>query len=239
MAITAAALRMLHRIHQQLGDLRDRADRGPKQVRAHETNVKRLEDELAAVKNQHKATRIASDQKQLSLKAGEAKIEDLRRKLNACGSNREYQALLEQIAADEMANSVLADEILEAMEKVDEFHQHIFEAEQRLVKGKEELAKVQQAVRDQTGLIEGDVKRLEIELREAEAALPADIRDGYNRVVKSRGSEAMAAVEGECCGGCFNTLTPNMFNALHMSHVVFCKNCGCLLYLPEDRAPSR
>ncbi|MGE0608995.1 MAG: zinc ribbon domain-containing protein [Pirellulales bacterium] len=239
MALTASALRTLHRIHQQLGDLRERAERGPKQVRAHEANVKRLEEELATAKSQHKATRVASDQKQLSLKAGEAKIEDLRRKLNACGSNREYQALLEQIAADEMANSVLADEILEAMEKVDEVHGKIGEAEQRLAKGKEELAKTHNSIREQLGQIEVDIKRLEIDLREAEAGLPTDIRSDYDRVVKSRGSEAMAAVEGECCGGCFNTLTPNMFNSLHMSHAVFCKNCGCLLYLPEDRAQSR
>ena len=34
MSITAAALRELHRIHQQLAELRDRLERGPKQVRA-------------------------------------------------------------------------------------------------------------------------------------------------------------------------------------------------------------
>lgn len=235
MALTTAALRVLHRIHTQLGDLRERADRGPKQIRAHEANVKRLEEEVANCKQQTKTAKVNADQKQLSLKAGESKIEDLRRKLNACSSNREYQALLEQIAADEMANSVLSDEILEALEKIDELQKHIVEAEQRLVKGKEELAKVQQSVRDQLGLIEGDIKRLDGELREAETALPPDIRDAYNRIVKSRGSEALAEVSGESCGGCFNTLTPNSFNALHMSKVVFCQNCGCLLYLPEDR----
>ncbi len=33
MSVTAAALRELHRIHQQLAELRDRLERGPKQVR--------------------------------------------------------------------------------------------------------------------------------------------------------------------------------------------------------------
>ena len=65
---------------------------------------------------------MAVDKKQLQLKTGEDKVKDLRYKLNASTSNREYQALLEQIAADEMANSVLADEILEGLDACDADH---------------------------------------------------------------------------------------------------------------------
>jgi predicted nucleic acid-binding Zn-ribbon protein len=49
----------------------------------------------------------------------------------------------------------------------------------------------------------------------------------------------MAQVEGESCGGCYQNLTTNMINDLLMSRVVFCKVCGRLLYLPEDRSPGR
>ena len=42
MSVTAAALRELHQIHQQLAELRDRLERGPKQVRAREANVAQL-----------------------------------------------------------------------------------------------------------------------------------------------------------------------------------------------------
>ena len=120
MAVTAAALRELHRIHQQLTDLRERMERGPKQIKAREANLARLAEELTKLQAEHKAARVRSDQKQLLLKSGEEKIESLKVKLNAAASNREYQALKDQIAADQMAGSVLADEILEAMEKIDE-----------------------------------------------------------------------------------------------------------------------
>jgi predicted nucleic acid-binding Zn-ribbon protein len=236
---TIHALRDLHRIHQQLADLRERLARGPKQIKAREANVARLEQELADAKAQVKAARVAGDQKQLLLKSGETKIKDLRNKLNACSSNREYQALREQIAADEMANSVLSDEILEMLEKIDELTRLIGDAEQKLARGKEELAKTGQAVRDQEGLIAGDVKRLEAELKQAETALPADFRDAYDRVVKSKGSDAMAQIEGESCGGCFQQVTPNMYNTLAMDRLVFCQSCGRLLYLPEDRSVGR
>ncbi|MEX0678439.1 MAG: phospholipase [Pirellulales bacterium] len=238
MAVSASALRKLHRIHRQLSDLRERIDRGPKQIKARESNLARLADELAKLQADYKAARVRSDQKQLLLKSGEEKVEGLKVKLNAAASNREYQALKDQIAADQMAGSVLADEILEALEKIDELGAHVAEHQKKIATAKEELAKAQQVVRDQSGQLEGDTKRLERELREAESALPADFRETYQRLVKSKGEDAMAEVQGEFCGGCYQQLTPNNLAELHMSLAIFCRNCGRLIYLPEDRSPA-
>jgi len=239
MAFNAAALRELHRIHRQLSDLRERLERGPKQIKARQPTVAAADERLAKTQADAKAARIAVDQKQLLLKSGEGKIIDLKVKLNACSTNREYQALRDQILADEMANSVLADEILEALEKVDRFKQTIAEADQQVGKAKEELTKAQQTVQAQEESLRSDVRRLEEELRVAEAALPQELRDAYNRVVKAKGEDAMAQVEGESCGGCHQQLTPNVMSLLVGANVVFCRTCGRLLYLPEDRTPGR
>lgn len=238
MSVTAAALNELHRIHRQLSDLRERLDRGPKQVKAREANVAKIEAELAQCKADSKAAKMAADQKQLLLKTGEQKVRELKVKLNAAATNREYQALKDQIAADEMASSVLEDEILEALGKIDEFAIKVGEVEQRCAKGREELARGQAQVREQEGLLQADVIRLEADLRQAESILPADFRDAYQRIVKSKGSDAMAQVLEDTCGGCCQSITANMQSSLLMSRVVFCQSCGRLLYLPEDRAPG-
>ena len=180
----ADLLRELHRIHIQLRDLRERMDRGPKQIKAHEGNVARAEARLQEIKTAQKAHRVLTDQKQLQLKSAEAKIVDLRVKLNQASSNREYQALKDQIAADEMANSVLADEILEALEKTDEYAAQVAEADRILTLAKEELAKTQQQVRAELAVVEGDLGRVEGLLRDAEKELPDDIREPYLRMVK-------------------------------------------------------
>jgi predicted nucleic acid-binding Zn-ribbon protein len=239
MSVSARALRELHRLHRQLTDLRERIERGPKQIKAREANLARLADELAKLQAEHKAARVRSDQKQLLLKSGEEKVESLKLKLNAAASNREYQALKDQIAADQMAGSVLADEILEAMEKIDELARQIAEQQQKIAGAKDELAKAQQAVRDQAGALDSDVKRLTTELRTAESALPPDFRQNYQRLVDSKHEDAMAEVQGEFCGGCFQQLTPNSMAELSMSLAITCRNCGRLIYLPEDRTPAR
>ena len=234
MSITAAALRELHRIHQQLADLRDRLERGPKQVRAREANVVQLEAKLAEARERAKQTQMAVDRKQLDLKSGEQKVIDLRVKLNTANSNREYQALLEQIAAAEMAGSVLQDEILEGMEKTDQLTAAAKEAEKNLAAGKQELEKARRAVQESAATIRADVTRLEGELVQAEKALPAVIKADYQRVVRSKGADSLAAAEDGVCTGCGQQITLNMQNELKLSKLVFCKTCGRLLYLPGD-----
>lgn len=239
MSLTAASVRVLHRIHKQLTDLRERIDRGPRQIKARETSIAKMSEELAKLQADHKAARVRSDQKQLLLKGGEDKIEQLKAKLNAAASNREYQALKDQIAADQMAGSVMADEILEMMEKIDELAGLVAEQQQKISTAKDELSKTQLTVRDMAGSLESDRKRLEAELVEAEASLPADMRDQYRRLVNSKGEDAMAEVQGEFCGGCFQQLTPNDMAELSMARAIFCRNCGRVIYLPEDRTAGR
>lgn len=232
-------LRDLHRIHQQLSDLHDRQMRGPKQVQARRTNVAQLEQGLKETNEKTKYARVAADEKQLQLKSGEDKITELRRKLNEAASNREYQALLEQIAADEMANSVLEDEILEALGEIDDYQAAGVDARQLLDRGREELAKIEARLTEEAVLIQGDVTRLEAELKSSESRLLSEIRDVYYRVMASKGSDGMALVEGEYCGGCYQQIPPNSINRLYLKQPVLCNNCGRLLYLPEDRAPGK
>jgi predicted nucleic acid-binding Zn-ribbon protein len=234
MSVTAAALRELHRIHQQLSELRDRLERGPKQVRTREANVAQLEAKLNEARDRMKQTQIGVDRKQLDLKSGEQKVIDLRVKLNACSSNREYQALLEQIAAAEMAGSVLSDEILEGLEKIDQMGGAVKEADKNLAAGKQELAKARETVESTSATIRADLARLEAELTEAEKALPTDIKGDYQRVVRSKGADSLASAEDGVCTGCGQQITLNMQNELKLSKLVFCRACGRLLYLPGD-----
>jgi hypothetical protein len=233
MSVTAAALRELHRIHQQLTELRDRVERGPKQIRAYDANVTMFKARLEESRGRVQHSQMAIDRKQLDLKAGEQKIVDLRAKLNAASSNKEYQMLVEQIAAAEMAGSVLADEILEAMEKMDLLTAAVKEAERAVAVGTQELEKTRRSIEESSVLLGGEIGRLEESLSHAEAALPSGFKTDYQRIVRGKGAQGLAAVEDGVCGGCGQQITLNMQNELMLSRPVFCKSCGCLLYLSE------
>jgi uncharacterized protein len=233
MEITATALRQLHRIHSQLADLRGRLARGPQQIRARQANVTNLESQWSASRELVQNTKIIADQKQLDLKANELKIADWKDRLNSCSSNKEYQTLLEQIAAAEMAGSVLTDEILEALEAIDELEKLADEAKQLVDSGNNELAKCRHKVESETSVIQGDIVRLESELASEEQQLPVSFREDYGRVIRCKGADGMAEVADQVCQGCGQQITLNMQNNLQLSKPIFCLSCGCLLYLGE------
>jgi predicted nucleic acid-binding Zn-ribbon protein len=212
--------------------LNERLQRGPKQISAVEANVKH-HDLLAKAKEESKSLRMAVDQKQLQLKTHEGKIKELRVKLNGASSNREYQALLDQIAADEMSKSVLEDEILEAMETSDAFNRNIAEAEAALAAAQQKSKEIHATVAEQQPIIQADIGRVEAELYQNESTLPDDIRDLYKRIVRQKGEDALAVVENQFCGGCNQQIQLNVLNQVMLGQPVFCKSCGRLLYLPE------
>jgi len=236
--VSVAVLRTLHRIHRQLTDLKARLDQGPKRIRAAAAAAARCDKDLHDAHAEVKRLRVHADQKQLQLKAGEDKVKDLTRKLMAAGSNREYQALKDQIAADEMANSVLADEILEGLEQIDHGQTAVKEAERNLAAAKHKAAEVQAEVQKAEPSIRGDLARLEGELTQHEATLPAEIGDFYRRVVRQKGEEALAAIENGVCSGCHQHVPVNICSQVILGTPTFCKTCGRLLYTAEDAAPK-
>jgi predicted nucleic acid-binding Zn-ribbon protein len=234
MIISVDVLRELHRIHRQVGDLKSRLTRGPKLVEAGQLAVQRGEQNLAAAKELLKQARKESADQQLQLREREAKIVDVQRKLNECKTNIEFKTLKDQIDAEKQASSVLEDEILDKLEKIDQLQSHVHEAEQKLAKNREGLAKTQSRATGEHAGLQDELARVSQVLAQTEVQLPDEIRVEYDRIVKARGEEAMAPVDGECCGSCFTVLTAQTMNLLHLSRLVFCKSCGCLLYLPEE-----
>ncbi|TWT36394.1 putative zinc ribbon domain protein [Posidoniimonas corsicana] len=229
--VPAESLMELHRLLQQLEDLRGRLERGPRQIAAHQASVAKLEAAAAAAHELVKQTRMAADAKQLDLKSGEQRIDNWKVKLNECSSNKEYQALGEQIAAAEMANSVMEDEILEALGRVDTLTAAAAQADEDLAKGRQELQRVTKQVEDSADVIRADIERVEGERVEADAKLPSDFRAEYQRIVKAKGADGLSAVEGKTCTGCGQQITLNMQNTLAMSRPAFCQSCGAVLYL--------
>jgi predicted nucleic acid-binding Zn-ribbon protein len=237
-ALATETLRTLHRMQRQLEDLRGRLEAGPRRVAVLAGGVRAAEGRRDAAKEEVKQARLAADQKQLQLKTAEAKLTDLEGKLNACKTNREYQLFRDQIAADRMAAQVLEDEILEALERIDALKPAVPEAEQGIVEAGRKLAEEEARVRGEQGQLEAEVARVRGDLDLLEKELAGDLREKYDRVVRNKGADGMAAVDGRSCGGCHQQITTNQLSELLGGRIVTCRSCGRLLYTPESAAPA-
>jgi hypothetical protein len=233
-AVATVTLRTLHRMHRQLADLAEQLAAGPRAVAARTRQVDAAEARKAAAADDVKKARLVADQKQLQLKSAEAKIADLEAKLNACKTNREYQTLRDQIAADRMATKVLEDEIIEALERIDAVKPAVPAAETEITATKKLLADAEAKVKAESGRLEAEVTRIRADLQAAERDLADDVRERYDRVVKQKGADGMSPVDGQTCGGCYQQLTGNMLSDVMLGRIITCRSCGRMLYLPES-----
>lgn len=234
--ISTVLLRTLHRIHRQKTDLDGQIARGPRQIKAGDALVAKAESEMQVIKENLTKANLLSDEKQLQLKSREDKIVDLQTKLNSAASNREFDLLKEQIAADKQANSVLSDEILEAMEAIDELEVELKDAQAEVERQAGDQAKRISEVESKTADLHKELDRVTAELEESEKQIPAEVIGEYRRVISAKGEDALAPVEEGSCGGCYQVLTTQYIDRLRMSVLIRCPSCNAFLYLPENTA---
>jgi len=233
-----ALLRTLHRMLRQLIDIGERMENGPRKVRVVTTNEANFAQSLEQSKAALLDLRKASHTKQMQLAEREAKIEDMKVKLNVCDSNKEFQLLKDRIAADLQANSVLQDEILEQLEKIDVLIEEVDTAKKNYEKSQSESRRIRDEVDLELNALDAEKTRITQELAEKEKLIPADLIVQYRRLVAGKGEDALGLTNSETCGNCNQTLTVQTVSDLMMHKPVFCKGCGCWLYLAENHPAS-
>ena len=239
MDIDYSLLRTLHRLLRQKTDLTERIEKGPRKVLIAENAERQFVVELDGVKERKTKAMMAADEKQLQLSEREAKIENLKTKLNTAESNKEFQLLKDQIAADEQANSVLSDEILEMLERIDGLERDQAVAEQNLEKAKAETESVRQKVKQDLSSLNEQLESVMQDLAENEKQLPGDVAVEYRRLVKNRGEDGLAETDMQTCGQCYTKITTQKVSELLMKQAVFCPSCGALMYIAENQSLPR
>ena len=125
---------------------------------------------------------------------------------------------------------VLEDEILEALERVDGHKATQPPIEAELAAAKAALEEIKVKVQAERGALDTEVARIAADLERAEQELPTEARESYRRMVRSKGADAMAQLDGESCGGCCQQLPPNAVAELSQGRVVPCRSCGRMVY---------
>ncbi|MSR57273.1 MAG: hypothetical protein EXS05_06345 [Planctomycetaceae bacterium] len=220
----------IHRLHLQLREIDEQAERGPRQLKIRQQATQQKQTDLEAQKHKYKALRVAADQRGLQLKTNEVKIGELRIKLNQASSNREFDIIRTQIDADTMANSVLEDEILDTLEKVDAAHIALKQLEAAVAVAQADELRLTNDIEATLPGLQSQGTGLRQALQSAEAGLPADFIPNYRRLSQAYGAGALAEVDGNICGSCYVSLPPQMGVQIRAGQVLFCKTCGRLIY---------
>ena len=230
MSLDFGLLQTLHRMLRQLTDIEDRMRRGPMKVKVVETNETSFATDEAECLARQEELRRSSSEKTMQLNEREAKIEDMKGKLNVCDSNKEFQLLKDRIAADLQANSVLQDEILELLERLDVVNAEVAEAKANHQKAKDETVAMRDQVKLELSELNAEKERITGELAESEKALPATMMDAYQRLVRLKGENTFAVSMIDTCDNCNQRLITQMISDLMLKKLIYCPGCGAILY---------
>jgi hypothetical protein len=150
-------------------------------------------------------------------------------------TNKEYQALLNEIEILKEANSREEEEILQVMDEIEELKKNLLKREKEMAVTLEKIEaeiKVIQEKMVQGGVIwKEQVERMEVLSKQLESKL----FKLYNTLKEKRQGVGVVSVKHETCQGCFVNIPPQMYIEVQKNNALIrCPNCNRILYWEGD-----
>jgi predicted nucleic acid-binding Zn-ribbon protein len=227
-------LKRLQSLKSKINELKEYQELRKQDVQKKKTQI---EDKkaLAEEKHEEKLSRQKEiDRKELDLKTDEGEITKYNVQLNSIKTNKEYTALCTEIGSKKADMSILEDEILNTMSKLESVNEEYNKLQ-------EDLRHEEESLKNLIESVDADVKKTDIEIEEIQNdqkkyidALDENSLKHYNRLSSIKGGKAVVAVIDNMCGGCSMKITAQTLNLLMGSNeLVFCQSCSRILYLEE------
>lgn len=176
----------------------------------------------------------------------DARMNTLKTQMDSAQTNKEYKALLTEHSTLKVDKDKHETTVLEAMTKVDELKKQVTDLDtQRAERVKvREVAAADKQARESE--VAGRLAELTAERTTAAAEVPKDVMSQFERLLETRGEDAMAPIEElsrkhmeYTCGACQMTLTMNVVTGLlNGGKATRCSSCQCFLYIDKELAEA-
>ena len=169
-------------------------------------------------------------EKEALLDAREKAIGKHSLELNTVKANDTYKALLLAIEKAKADKSVIEDEILELMDKIDIENTIVKEADAALKEYEQKIKNEIIEIENSTKKYSEEIKTIEDGREQHKLKVNKTILDQYERVREGRDGQGICLIDTESCGGCGMVLRPQLINQAQKCHdLVFCDNCSRIL----------
>jgi len=229
-------LRELQKIDLTLKRIKEERDRFPKEMKKlderEHIEKERIQKEREKIESLEKERR----QKERNLNTEQEKIKKAEGRMFEVKTNKEYQALLNEVEAIKEATSREEEEILKILEEIDELKKDLLKREKEvattLEKIEREKKKIQEKMDQGDGLWKEQKERREVLSKQVESSL----YKLYNTLKEKRQGVGVVSVKDETCQGCFVNVPPQMFiEAQKNNAIIRCPNCNRILYWEGNR----
>jgi predicted nucleic acid-binding Zn-ribbon protein len=220
--------RKIHRVQQELAQIAP--ERETLRNRASSTQT-----QLDAAKNRVK--QIESERKRLELEVESKKtqIEKYANQQLQTRKNEEYRALAHEIETCKADIMKIEDSEIVLMEQTEVAQKEVI----RATLAANEAKKLAETLIGELGQREENFKKefatLQQDRAELASAVDESARNRYDRLLKSKGDNAVVGIEHGVCGGCHMKLQQQLIvTCQSQKEIVTCSACGRILYYSRD-----
>jgi len=173
-------------------------------------------------------------EKELELATNAEGIKKLSGQLFSLKTNKEFQAMQQQIADAKADGSVIEEKILISFEESDKIKAQIEAENLKLKNDEKEFLQQKKTVELRVKEIEDRLNQLQAQRKQIIPEIDPKMLAAYEKILHSRGGLAIVTVKDNSCGGCHMLVPPQVINLIQMyERIVTCEVCNRILYIQE------
>jgi uncharacterized protein len=203
----------------------------PQSITMLEDDLRKGEERFLAEKTELEKLLKERRQKEKDLEEEVDKVKKAEARVLEIKTNKEYQAVLKEIASAKKLNRQREEEILEILEKFEEAQRRNVQGEKELEgKRKETLRQVTELKKKEASFeqeMAGEVRQRE----EKEKEISRQLLSRYRMLADKRQGIAVARVAQGACQACHMNLRPQLYIELQRQEsMIVCPNCSRILF---------
>ncbi|MFH1269817.1 MAG: C4-type zinc ribbon domain-containing protein [Candidatus Omnitrophota bacterium] len=222
----------LQTIDSEIYLLKSEKESKPKEIEAIDAAFEEKKKNLASLEEALLGFQMQRKDKELELASKEEVTKKLEGQLYQLKTNKEYQAMLQQIQDAKADASVMEDKILELFDQADKAKNEIAQEKQRLQEEGNTAQGKKKVMQDRIKEIDDRIAQLEAQRNQVIPNLDKKILSQYNRILLNRDGLAIVSVKDNSCGGCNMFVPPQVINLIRMyERIITCEVCNRMLYI--------
>ncbi|MFA5115462.1 MAG: C4-type zinc ribbon domain-containing protein [Candidatus Omnitrophota bacterium] len=227
----------LQEIDSQIYALNDEKDALPKTVESLRLSFEAKKEHFAELEKSLLDLQKQKKDKELELASKEDGAKKLQTQLYQLKTNKEYQAMLQQIQDAKADASVIEDRILEVFDQMDKIKVDAEEEKKRLGQEEQVFNQQQKKIEDRVKEIGARLSQLDAQRKQLAPLIESKILAQYERILANRDGLAIVTVKNDSCQGCNMYVPPQVINLIKMyERIITCEICNRILYIEDEAA---
>ncbi|MGB7061840.1 MAG: C4-type zinc ribbon domain-containing protein [Candidatus Zixiibacteriota bacterium] len=225
----------LQSVDYDLGELDRSKDYLPEMINNLEHEIADTRTALEASEKELTEQNLLNMRLDLELTTLNQELAKFQKQMMIIKTNKEYDAITNEIANRKVRISEIEEEILKALTQIDDLKEKIQEYKGKL----EEIEKRNEDelvhLREELGSIDDKIKIKEGDRKNITVRIDKKLLATYERVKKGRGNQVVVTIKKRACGACYKGIPPQVIQEMRKGEIIYtCDNCGRILLWNED-----